>query len=88
MARSDQKLMWSNSKATRRSLRARLKELHYSLTASHMEKYGPIVEVMKLRESKGGIFDHLYLDEKTKKALDAFEKYEWAVNAVTLALAA
>ncbi len=38
-------------------------------------KYGPIVEVMKLRESKGGIFDHLYLDEKTKKALDAFKKY-------------
>jgi predicted butyrate kinase (DUF1464 family) len=38
-------------------------------------KYEPIVEVMKLRESKGGIFDHLYLDEKTKKALEVFKNY-------------
>ncbi len=37
-------------------------------------KYEPIVEVMKLRESKGGIFDHLYLDEKTKKGLEVFKK--------------
>jgi len=28
---------------------------------------------MKIKESKGGIFDHLYLDEKTKKALDVFK---------------
>ncbi len=38
-------------------------------------KYEPIVDVMRLRESKGGIFDHLYLDEKTKKALEVFKKY-------------
>jgi predicted butyrate kinase (DUF1464 family) len=36
-------------------------------------KYEPIVEVMRLRESKGGIFDHLYLDEKTKKSLEVFK---------------
>jgi predicted butyrate kinase (DUF1464 family) len=36
-------------------------------------KYEPIVDVMRLRESKGGIFDHLYLDEKTKKALEVFK---------------
>ena len=38
-------------------------------------KYEPIIEVMKLRESKGGIFDHLYLDEKNKKGLDVFKNY-------------
>ncbi len=38
-------------------------------------KYEPIIDVMKLRESKGGIFDHVYLDEKTKKGLEAFKKY-------------
>jgi len=37
-------------------------------------KYEPIVDVMKIRESKGGIFDRLYLDEKTKKQLDVFKK--------------
>jgi predicted butyrate kinase (DUF1464 family) len=38
-------------------------------------KYEGIVNIMKLRESKGGIFDHLHLDEKTRKELDAFKKY-------------
>lgn len=38
-------------------------------------KYEPIVDVMRLRESKGGIFDHIYLDEKTRKELDVFKKY-------------
>jgi predicted butyrate kinase (DUF1464 family) len=38
-------------------------------------KYEGIVNVMKLRESKGGIFDHLHLDEKTRKELDVFKKY-------------
>jgi predicted butyrate kinase (DUF1464 family) len=37
-------------------------------------KYAAIVDVMKIRESSGGIFDHLYLDEKTKRALDIFKK--------------
>jgi len=37
-------------------------------------KYAKIVEVMKIRESKGGIFDHLYLDEGTRKALEIFKK--------------
>ncbi|MGA3112472.1 MAG: DUF1464 family protein [Candidatus Bathyarchaeia archaeon] len=37
--------------------------------------YEPILDVMGLRESKGGIFDHLYLDEKTKKGLEVFKKY-------------
>ena len=37
-------------------------------------KYQGIVDVMKIRESSGGIFDHLYLDEKTKKALEIFKK--------------
>jgi len=37
-------------------------------------KYAGIVDVMKIRESSGGIFDHLYLDEKTKKALEIFRK--------------
>ena len=37
-------------------------------------KYEAIVDVMKIRESSGGIFDHLYLDEKTKKALEVFKK--------------
>jgi predicted butyrate kinase (DUF1464 family) len=38
-------------------------------------KYAPIIDVMKLREGKGGIFDHIYLDEKTKKQLDIFKNY-------------
>jgi len=38
-------------------------------------KYEGIVNVMKLRESKGGIFDHLHLDEKTMRELDVFKKY-------------
>ncbi|MGA2385917.1 MAG: DUF1464 family protein [Candidatus Bathyarchaeia archaeon] len=38
-------------------------------------KYEPIVDVMRLRESKGGIFDHIYLDEKTRKELEVFKKY-------------
>jgi predicted butyrate kinase (DUF1464 family) len=38
-------------------------------------KYEGIVNVMKLRESKGGIFDHVHLDEKTRKELDVFKKY-------------
>lgn len=37
-------------------------------------KYEPIADVMKIRESKGGIFDHLYLNEKTKEALGVFKK--------------
>ncbi len=37
-------------------------------------KYEPIVDVMRLRESSGGIFDHLYLDEKTRKGLEVFKK--------------
>jgi predicted butyrate kinase (DUF1464 family) len=37
-------------------------------------KYEGIVNVMKLRESKGGIFDHVHLDEKTRKELDVFKK--------------
>ena len=36
-------------------------------------KFEPIIDVMKIRESKGGIFDHLYLDEKTKRSLDVFK---------------
>jgi len=35
-------------------------------------KYERIINVMKIKESKGGIFDHLYLDEKTMKALEVF----------------
>jgi predicted butyrate kinase (DUF1464 family) len=38
-------------------------------------KFEPIIDVMKLRESKGGIFDHVYLDENIKKGLEAFKKY-------------
>jgi predicted butyrate kinase (DUF1464 family) len=38
-------------------------------------KYEGIVNVMKLRESKGGIFDHLHLDGKTRKQLDIFKKH-------------
>jgi predicted butyrate kinase (DUF1464 family) len=38
-------------------------------------KYEGIVNVMKLRESKGGIFDHVQLGEKTRKELDVFKKY-------------
>jgi predicted butyrate kinase (DUF1464 family) len=38
-------------------------------------KYEGIVTVMRLRESTGGIFDHVYLDEKTRKGLDVFKKY-------------
>jgi len=38
-------------------------------------KYEGIVNIMKLRESKGGIFDHVQLDEKTRKELDVFKKY-------------
>ena len=36
-------------------------------------KYEPIINTMKIKESSGGIFDHLYLDEKTKRALDVFK---------------
>ena len=38
-------------------------------------KYEEIVNVMKLRESKGGIFDQVHLDEKIRKELDVFKKY-------------
>jgi predicted butyrate kinase (DUF1464 family) len=37
--------------------------------------YEPILDVMRLRESKGGIFDHLHLDEKTQKGFEVFKKY-------------
>ncbi len=37
-------------------------------------RYESIVNVMKIRESTGGIFDHVRLDEKTKKQLDVFKK--------------
>ena len=37
-------------------------------------KFEQIVNLMKIKESKGGIFDHLYLDEKAKKALAKFKK--------------
>jgi predicted butyrate kinase (DUF1464 family) len=37
--------------------------------------YEPILDVMRLRESKGGIFDHLHLDEKIQKGLEVFKKY-------------
>ena len=37
--------------------------------------YESILDVMRLRESKGGIFDHMHLDEKTQKGLEVFKKY-------------
>jgi len=38
-------------------------------------RYEGVVNVVKIRESKGGIFDHLHVDEKTRMELDIFKKY-------------
>jgi predicted butyrate kinase (DUF1464 family) len=37
-------------------------------------KYEGIIEIMKLRESEGGIFDHLHLGDEIRKKLDVFKK--------------
>jgi len=36
-------------------------------------KYERIFKVMKIKESRGQIFDHLFLDDKTRKGLEVFE---------------
>lgn len=37
-------------------------------------KYEGIIETMRIRQSKGGAFDHIYLDEKTKNGLSVFRE--------------